>query len=109
MVDTVKKWERMSILALDDIKILDLTRQGPGPFCTMILGDQGAEVVKIEAPSTAGARQAGLFQSPEGEAGRKEAMYDALNRNKKSVAIDLRSEEGRAYLLPVSREDGRYC
>ena len=83
------------MLALDDIKILDLSRAGPGPFCTMILGDLGADVTKIEAPPTLGARQAGVMHSPAGEAGRKKAAYEAINRNKKSIAINLRSEEGR--------------
>lgn len=92
------------MLALQDIKVIDLTRQGPGPFCTMILGDLGAEVIKIEAPPTAGARQGGLFQSPLGEARRKEAMYDALNRNKKSLAINLRSEEGRRIFYQLAEK-----
>lgn len=83
------------MLALKGVRVLDLTRQGPGPFCTMILGDLGAEVIKIEAPPAVEARQAGLVQSPIGEARRKEAVYDALNRNKRSIALNLRSEEGR--------------
>ena len=44
------------MLALEGIKILDLTWQGPGPYCTMILGDFGAEIIKVGAPPTAGAR-----------------------------------------------------
>lgn len=83
------------MLALEGLKVLDLTRQGPGPFCTMILGDLGAELIKIEAPAAAGARQAGLLQSPMGEKGRREAIYNAHNRNKKSIALNLRAEEGR--------------
>ena len=81
--------------ALEGTKILDLTRQGPGPFCTMILGDLGAEVIKIEAPPTAGARQAGLGQSPIGKAGRRDAAYRTVNRNKKSILLNLKSEEAR--------------
>jgi len=85
------------MLALEGIKILDLTRAGPGPFCTWILGDLGAEVVKIEAPPIAGARQAGLGsgRSPIGEAGKGKSAYQALNRNKKCIGLDLRAEEGR--------------
>jgi len=83
------------MLALDGIKILDLSRAGPGPFCTMILGDLGAEVTKIEAPPALGARSAGIMHSPTGEAGRRQAAYEAINRNKKSMALNLRSEEGR--------------
>ena len=81
--------------ALDGVRILDLTRQGPGPFCTMILGDLGAEVIRVEAPPSLGARQAGLLQSPIGEERRRDAIYNAHNRNKKSIALNLRVEEGR--------------
>ena len=83
------------MLALEGVKILDLTRAGPGPFCTMILGDLGAEVVKIEAPPTVGERQAGSFHSPMGEEGRRQAAYQCTHRNKKSVALNLRVEAGR--------------
>jgi len=80
--------------ALEDVKILDLTRVGPGPFCTMILGDLGAEVIKVEAPSAVGTRQAGAFHSPVGEQGRREAAYQSVDRNKKSIGLNLKSEEG---------------
>lgn len=83
------------MLALEGINVLDLTRAGPGPFCTMILGDLGAEIIRIEAPAAVGARQAGLFQSPTGEAGRRQAVYQAISRNKKSIGLNLRSENGR--------------
>jgi len=77
------------MLALEGIKILDLAGYPPGMFCTMILGDFGAEVLKIEPP---GER---LSKSPEGDEGRKEAAYTPLNRNKKSMVLNLRSEAGR--------------
>ncbi len=80
--------------ALDGITILDLTRTGPGPFCSMILGDQGAEIIKIEATTAVGARQAGASQSPTGEARRREVIYQAVHRNKKSIALNLKSENG---------------
>jgi len=78
------------VLALEGLQILDLTWQGPGPFCTMILGDLGAEVIKIEPPPTAGARQA------TSQAGKGEVAYQACNRNKKSILLNLKSEEGRS-------------
>ena len=77
------------MLALEGIKILDLTWQGPGPFCTMILGDLGAEIIKIGPPPTASARQATR------KAGRREVAYQASNRNKKSILLNLKAEEGR--------------
>ena len=84
------------MLALEGVKILDLTRVGPGPFCTMILGDLGAETIKIEAPAETGdRRQTGAFRSPSGDE-RREAAFNPIDRNKKSLALNLRSREGRA-------------
>lgn len=79
--------------ALEGIKILDLSRVPPGDFCTMFLGDMGAEVLKIEPPPDM-ARRAGSGLSPIGEVRRMEAAYNPLNRNKKSMGLNLRSEEG---------------
>ncbi|MFC2046857.1 CaiB/BaiF CoA transferase family protein [Chloroflexota bacterium] len=93
------------MLALAGINVLDLTRAGPGPFCTMILGDLGAEVIKVETP-TAGTRQAGLGsgRSPIGETGRREAAYQAVNRNKKSIGLNLRSEDGRRIFYELANK-----
>jgi formyl-CoA transferase len=59
----------------------------------MILGDMGAEVIKIEPPTPS--PFAGGVPSPKGEEGRKEVAYFALNRNKKSIGLNLRSEAGQ--------------
>jgi len=83
---------------LEEIKILDLTWQGPGPFCTMILGDLGAEIIKIGAPPTTGVRQATR------EAGKREVAYQAFNRNKKSILLNLKSEEGRNIFHQLAEE-----
>ena len=72
------------MLALEGINILDLSRAGPGPFCTMILGDLGAEVIIIEAPSNVSERQAGFGRT----------LYRPTNRNKKSIRLNLKSEDG---------------
>jgi len=77
------------MLAIEGVRVLDLTWQGPGPFCTFVLGDMGAEIIKIMAPPTAGARQAARG------GGVKEAVYQAANRNKKSILLNLKSDEGR--------------
>jgi crotonobetainyl-CoA:carnitine CoA-transferase CaiB-like acyl-CoA transferase len=74
---------------LDGLRVIDLTRVVAGPFCTMMLGDMGAEVLKIEEPahgddSRAWAPLIGNFGS----------FYLALNRSKKSVALDLKTAEG---------------
>jgi crotonobetainyl-CoA:carnitine CoA-transferase CaiB-like acyl-CoA transferase len=69
-------------LALEGIKVIDLSRTVPGPFCTMMLADMGAEVIKIEDPGYS------LGMLPDQE---KHAAYDYLSRNKKSIALNLKS------------------
>ena len=81
------------MLALEGIKILDMSGLAPGALCTMILGDLGAEVIKVESPTPS--PLAGGGPSPRGEERRREAVYFALNRNKKSIAVNLKSEAGR--------------
>jgi crotonobetainyl-CoA:carnitine CoA-transferase CaiB-like acyl-CoA transferase len=81
------------MLALEGVKILDLSRVIPGTFCTMLLGDLGAEVLKVEAPGIS--EFVGSARSLEGEENRKEAAYFAPNRNKKSIALNMKSEAGR--------------
>jgi len=79
---------------LDGIRVVDLTRYLAGPMTAMMLGDLGADVVKIEPlPSGDAARQSGPF------AGGESVYYMASNRNKRSVALDLRSEDGIEVLL----------
>lgn len=86
--------------ALSNIKILDLSRVLAGPYCTMILGDLGAEVIKIEAPRTGDdtRRWGPPFQ------GGVSAYYLCANRNKKSVTIDLKSEEGIHQMKELIKE-----
>jgi crotonobetainyl-CoA:carnitine CoA-transferase CaiB-like acyl-CoA transferase len=78
---------------LDGIRIVDLTRVVAGPFCTMLLGDMGAEVLKIEEPQ-AGDETRGWGPFVHGVS----SYYLALNRNKKSVALDLRRPDDAAAL-----------
>jgi crotonobetainyl-CoA:carnitine CoA-transferase CaiB-like acyl-CoA transferase len=91
------------MLALEGIRILDLTHLAPGALCTMILGDLGADVVRIEALPGVGGRGAGLGTSPMGEEGRKRAAFDALNRNKRGVGLNLRSEQGRGIFHKLAK------
>ncbi len=80
-------------LPLEGIKVLDLSRYLPGPFCTQLLADFGAEVVKIEQPEV-------------GDPGRQLApvvngistRFYTVNRNKKSITLDIRKEKGREIL-----------
>lgn len=76
--------------ALRGIRILDLSRVLAGPYCTMILGDLGAEVIKIEAP---GGSDDTRNWGPPFKNG-VSAYYISINRNKKSMTVDLKTEEG---------------
>jgi crotonobetainyl-CoA:carnitine CoA-transferase CaiB-like acyl-CoA transferase len=87
--------------ALDDVRVLDLTRLLPGPFCTMLLADFGADVIKVE--DTAGGDYMRWMPPLVDESS---AMFHPLNRNKRSVAIDLKNPLGRdAFLHLVASAD----
>ena len=77
---------------LDGIRVLDLTRNIAGPFCTMILGDLGAEVMKLERPGTG---DDGREWRPPAWNGRSTAFL-GFNRNKRSLAVDLDHPGGQA-------------
>ena len=85
--------------SLDGFRVIDLTQGLCGPFCTMQLGDAGAEVIKIEPPAGDFARRMG----PPFVAG-ESAVFLSLNRNKKSVAIDLETSSGRAAAARLARD-----
>ena len=75
---------------LAGFRILDLTQAVSGPFCTMMLGDLGADVIKVEAPTGDTAR---LINRPaKNHVG---AYFLMFNRNKRGMVIDLRKEHGR--------------
>lgn len=87
--------------ALAGIRVLDLSRLLPGPYLTMILGDMGADVVKIEAPHV------GDYLRPMPPAkGGMSGRFLAVNRNKRSLVLDLKSEpQKRALLRMAERAD----
>jgi crotonobetainyl-CoA:carnitine CoA-transferase CaiB-like acyl-CoA transferase len=86
----------MSGTPLTDLCVVDFTHFIAGPFCTMILADFGAEVIKIESPDGGdGFRQYPPFRDGEG------APYLWTNRNKESVALDLKSQAGREVALAL--------
>lgn len=85
-------------LPLEEIKLLDLSRNAQGPFCTMLLGDLGAEVIKIEQP--------GYGIIPLNVDSETWAAYFALDRNKKSMFLNLKSPEARqAFYKLVEKTD----
>lgn len=87
---------------LDGITVLDASRVLAGPFCTMQLGDLGADVVKIERPGT-GDQTRGWHPPRYGDA-EESAYYMSVNRNKRSVTLDLSGEEGRDVFRDLAEE-----
>ena len=81
------------MLPLQYVKVIDLTNLLPGPFCTMILADLGAEVIKVERP-------------PAGDSAREllKGVFDSVNRNKKSVTLDLKQENDQKILRELLRD-----
>lgn len=79
---------------LAGIRVIDLTRVMTGPYCTMMLGDMGADVIKIEQPGIGDDTRAWGPPFIEGES----AYYLSVNRNKRSITLDLKQERDRAVL-----------
>ena len=80
---------------LAGLKVLDLSRVLAGPLCTMVLGDLGADVIKVERPGTGDDTRTWGPPWAEGPAGRESAYYLSINRNKRSVLADLKTDAGR--------------
>ena len=92
--------------ALEGIRVVDLTEALAGPYCTMILGDLGADVIKIERPGVGD--QSRRWGPP--FVGSESAYYLSINRNKRSVTIDIKSSEGQTSLLGLlDRADVFVC
>jgi crotonobetainyl-CoA:carnitine CoA-transferase CaiB-like acyl-CoA transferase len=86
-------------MQLDGVRVVDLTRILSGPFCSMFLADMGAEVIKIEDPDE------GDPVRKQGAARNGYSLYFAtFNRNKRSLALDLRSTEGKEILRSLIRK-----
>jgi crotonobetainyl-CoA:carnitine CoA-transferase CaiB-like acyl-CoA transferase len=79
---------------LEAIRVLDLTRVLSGPYCTMLLGDLGAEVIKVERPGEGDDTR--TFAPP--FQGDQAAYFLSINRNKKSLTLDMKSERGKEIL-----------
>src|SRR5260370_7317536 len=79
---------------LEGLRVVDLTRVLSGPFCSMLRGDLGAEVIKVERPVEGDVTRA--FAPP--YQGDEAAYFLSVNRNKKSITLDMKSERGREVL-----------
>lgn len=92
----------IGVQILEGVRVLDLTRAIPGEFCTMILADLGAEVIKIEpVPSTESTPvEATISLTPQDQT---RVMLYALNRNKGSVGLNLKTEEGKNIFRQLSK------
>lgn len=88
----------MSNGALAGVRVLDMSRILAGPYCTQILGDLGAEIIKIEQPDTGDGSRAWSPPSAGGEA----AYYLAVNRNKRSLTVNLKTPEGREIIQQLA-------
>ncbi len=85
------------MMPLDGIRVLDLTRLAPGPYCTMLLGDLGAEVIVVEEPPGVGRR----FEIGTSE---RATAFNALGRNKRSVGLNLKEERAREAFLRLAEK-----
>lgn len=82
---------------LEGVRVLDLSRMLPGPYCSMMLGDLGAEVIKVEEPKI-GDPTRHTRPIVDGQS----AAFAQVNRNKKSIAIDLKQPEGRHLFIRLA-------
>src|SRR5215813_3918812 len=82
--------------ALAGIRVLDLSRMLPGPFASMMLGDLGAEIIKVEELTGDPTRRS------QPSIGKHSAVFQQVNRNKKSIALDLKRSEGREIFLKLA-------
>lgn len=86
--------------ALDGVRILDLTRILAGPLCTMMLGDMGADVIKVEPPGTGDDTRSWGPPFAEGES----AYYLGINRNKRSMTLNMAVKSGQEVLAGLIRK-----
>lgn len=87
-------------MQLDSVRVLDLSRLLPGPYATQLLADAGAEVIKVEDTGSGDYARAMPPYTDEGVG----AVFDAVNRGKKGVALDLKSEEGQEVLYRLAED-----
>src|SRR5215207_4888048 len=87
----------MSGHALEGLHVLDVTQVMPGPFCAMVLADLGADVIKVELLAGDSTRQM------PGAVGSDSPSFNAVNRGKRSIVLDLKTGAGRNALIRLAR------
>ncbi|MEM3641053.1 MAG: CoA transferase, partial [Candidatus Bathyarchaeia archaeon] len=85
---------------LNGIRVLDLSRVLAGPFCSMILADLGAEVVKVEMPKIGDDTRSWGPPFLKGES----AYFLSTNRNKKSITLNLKNQKGKEILYSLTKK-----
>jgi len=83
------------MMPLEGTRVLDLSRLAPGPFCTMLLGDLGADVIVVEAPPEALHGALSIDQAVDPNSLERARAYNALGRNKRSIVLNLRQDAAR--------------
>ena len=85
------------MLPLEGIRVLDLSRLAPGPYCSMLLADVGADVLLVEEPLGTGGRLTGSAarRMLDRDVSERAMAFDALSRNKRSIALNLKTEDAR--------------
>ncbi len=94
----------MTFGALSDIRIIDLTQMLAGPFGTMMLADHGAEVIKVEPPKSGDMTRVGGPCHQDDEQKTHNGYFQSVNRNKKSIALDLKTPEGKEALFALVKD-----
>ena len=89
--------------ALEGLKVIDLTMMLAGPFCTMLLADQGADVIKVEPIGGDGTRRMGPFPTEVGRHTPYGAYFQSINRGKRSIGVDLKSAAGKETIRRLVR------
>ncbi|MGI8549813.1 MAG: CaiB/BaiF CoA transferase family protein [Dehalococcoidia bacterium] len=93
------------MLPLEGVRVLDLSRLAPGPYCTMLLADLGAEVLLLEeAGEGASRRQSGARMPQDQRSRERAAAFNALGRNKQSLALNLKQDAAREIVHTLARE-----
>jgi crotonobetainyl-CoA:carnitine CoA-transferase CaiB-like acyl-CoA transferase len=85
------------VVPLDGIRVLDLTRLLPGPYCSLLLADYGADVIKVEDPKSGD--YARWYEPRLNDS--KSAMFISLNRNKRSITLDLKAEKDKEMFIDL--------